>query len=221
MGPAASAKMYTDMVVLAQKKFHALQDTDYPPILLYSLPLVGFDETGVTMADTVKKQLCDGARILEKGGSDFIVIACNTVHIFIDDIRKAVNIPVLSMVEETTKNIVQLGIKTVGLLSSQTTRDLDLYQKAFQAVGIVSLQTTINEQQQVTGIIKNVMGGMQSDKDSAILSLIIHRLASDGAACAVLGCTELPLAVKNLKVSVPVYDAMTILISAAFHQAYQ
>jgi aspartate/glutamate racemase len=77
------------------------------------------------------------------------------------------------------------------------------------------------EQRQVTEIIKNVMGGMQNDKDSVILSLLINELASEGSTCALLGCTELPLAAHNLQVSVPVYDAMAILTSAALNNAYQ
>ena len=220
MGPAASAKMYADLVALAQKKYGAVQDTEYPPMLLYSLPLVGFDETGVTMADAVKKQLCDAAKVLEKGGADFIVIACNTVHIFIDDIRGAVQIPVLSMIEETVKFIQASHIKTVGLLSSQTTLELNLYQKAFEQAGIQVLEATAPEQQQVTETIKHVMGGHQGEKDSSVLSTIINRMVSNGATCAVLGCTELPLAAHHLAVSVPVYDAMAILTSSSLQNAY-
>jgi aspartate racemase len=221
MGPAASAKMYADLVVLAQKKYHAVQDTDYPPMHIYSLPLVGFDETGITSADSVKIQLCDAAKTLEKAGSDFIVIACNTVHVFIDDIQSSVRVPIFSMIEETVRYIKDLGIKQLGLLSSETTRELNLYQKAFEKAGLVLFQATKQEQKEVTGIIKNVMGGKQGEKDSKVLSTLVNQLAKNGAECVVLGCTELPLAAKNLNVLIPVYDAMTILTSAALNQAYQ
>ena len=40
--------------------------------------------------------IIDSAKQLEKGGADFIVIPCNTVHVFIDEIRNSVKIPVLS-----------------------------------------------------------------------------------------------------------------------------
>jgi len=45
MGPYASANMYKLIVELAQNEFGAEQDNDFPPIIIYSLPLDGFDET--------------------------------------------------------------------------------------------------------------------------------------------------------------------------------
>ena len=101
MGPAASATLYANMIEYAQSKYNAVQDTDYPPIIIYSLPLSGFDETGITDENLVKKQLIKGVQILEDAGCDSIVIACNTVHVFHDDMQKAVTIPVLHIVEET------------------------------------------------------------------------------------------------------------------------
>mgnify|MGYP000521764234 CR=1 FL=1 len=47
--------------------------------------------------------LVDAAKRLESGGADFIVIPCNSVHIFINEVRSAVKIPILSIVEETAK----------------------------------------------------------------------------------------------------------------------
>ncbi|MEI6597728.1 MAG: hypothetical protein WCL22_01665 [bacterium] len=74
MGPAASANFYQRIVEIAQHDFGAVQDTDFPPMFLYNLPLSGFDETGFVDAEEVKKQLISGVKKLEAIGSDFIVI---------------------------------------------------------------------------------------------------------------------------------------------------
>ena len=47
--------------------------------------------------------LVSDAKKLEQFGVDFIVITCNTAHYFYDKINESVNIPVLSIVEETVK----------------------------------------------------------------------------------------------------------------------
>lgn len=184
------------------------------------MPLEGFDETGVTDNEAVKKQLCDGVQTLERAGADFIIIACNTVHVFLDDMQKAVSIPIVSMIDEVVQYLVEKNIDEVGLLSSETTRELNFYGKAMKDAGIHMLQVTPEDQKQITEVIKHVMGGMQSDSDSGILSIHINSFGSQGVACAVLGCTELPLAAKNLVVKIPVYDATSIVIQAALQKAY-
>ncbi len=47
--------------------------------------------------------LIQDTKRLEKAGVDFIVMSCNSLHVFIKEVRDAVDIPVLSIVEETSK----------------------------------------------------------------------------------------------------------------------
>ena len=64
MGPEASADFYQRVIAIFQKQFGAVQDTDYPPMLIYSLPLTGFDETGIVDATVVLGQLIAGVQKL-------------------------------------------------------------------------------------------------------------------------------------------------------------
>lgn len=50
--------------------------------------------------------LTDTAKSLEGAGADFLVMPCNSLHLFIEDTRRAVNIravniPIISIVEKT------------------------------------------------------------------------------------------------------------------------
>ncbi len=103
MGPEASANLYSKIIKYAQYKYNAVQDFDYPPIIIYSLPLFGFDETGIVDEKLVKQQLIDGVKKLESAGCDLIIIGCNTVHIFYDEMQAAIKIPILNIVEGTKK----------------------------------------------------------------------------------------------------------------------
>ncbi|MCD4705270.1 hypothetical protein K8R66_04310, partial [bacterium] len=60
MGPSASANLYKKIIELAQKELQAEQDTDYPPMVIYNLPLFGFDETGIVDEELVQDQLIKG-----------------------------------------------------------------------------------------------------------------------------------------------------------------
>jgi aspartate racemase len=45
---------------------------------------------------------------LEESGAEVIVIACNTVHLFYDEMLNEVNIPILSMIEATVEKVKEV-----------------------------------------------------------------------------------------------------------------
>ena len=129
MGPEASSNLYSKIIKYAQHEYGAVQDFDYPPIIIYSLPLFGFDETGIVDETLVKKQLIEGVKKLESAGSDLIIIACNTVHSYFKEMQSAINVPIFNIIEETKKRVVEFGYKKVGLFASESTNKLELYRQ--------------------------------------------------------------------------------------------
>lgn len=221
MGPEASAYFYNLLISLAHKKYHAVQDIDFPPVLIYNLTLFGFDETGITDKDLVEEQLVNGVQKLENGGSDFIIIACNTVHVFYNSMRKSVNVPILSIVDETVDTICQRGYKCVGVISSESTNKLGLYRDKLEARGVVSLTVTAEQQKDLNKIILHIMAGEHTEADTRVMTDIINNLASQGAEAVVLGCTELPLAVRSEDVSLPLLNSNEIIVDKALAKAFE
>ena len=64
MGPEASADLFQRMLSICQQEFGAVQDTDYPSMLIASFPLTGFDETGIRDAGAVLGQLTANIQLL-------------------------------------------------------------------------------------------------------------------------------------------------------------
>lgn len=215
MGPEASSSMYKQIIDHAQKQYGAVQDFDFPPVLLYSLPMYGFDETGIVDSKLVKKQLVDGVKTLEKAGSDLVIIACNTVHCFVDQMQNAVNIPILNMVQLTSDEVKKAGFKKVGLLSSQNTANLGLYQNELKKHNIHSVCANPVQQKTINEVIKHVMGGVQGKFDVIELKKIIAQMVSEGAQSIVLGCTEIPLAIDQTNTDIKLFDAMEITVNKA------
>lgn len=220
MGPEASAYFYNLLIKLAHKKYGAVQDTDFPPILIYNLTLFGFDETGITDADLVKKQLIEGVKKLELAGSDFIIIACNTVHSFYDSMQLSVKIPILSIIDETVEETVHKGYKSVGLLSSESTNKTHLYKDKLEARGISVLSVNNSQQEKLNQIILHVMAGEQGDFDTKVAGAIINDLVACGAEAIILGCTELPLAIDQSSFLVPVLNSNEIIIDCALAKVF-
>lgn len=215
MGPMASSNLYKKIIEHAQQKYGAVQDFDYPPVLLYSLPMFGFNETGITDKKLVKEQLIYGVKTLEKAGSDFIIIACNTVHCFYNQMQKTVQIPILNMIELTAQRVAKDGYKVVGLLSSENTVALGLYQKALKKHCIEAICVNDNQQKIINNIIEHVMGGTKSEDDTAKLKKIIVDLESQGAQAIVLGCTEIPLAINQTDTKVKLFNTIEIIAEVA------
>lgn len=219
MGPAASSDLYRRIIDIAQKRYNAQQDTDYPPMIIYNLPLTGFDETGFVDAERVKEQLVAGVKRLENAGADFIVIACNTVHHFHDEMQQSVAIPIVNLPQRTAERVRQNGHAKIGLLSSRSTRDLGLYARAFETMGIDTVDATEEEQGRIDESILRAMSGTHCEDDIALLKNIISTMITKGAEAVILGCTELPLIIGQRNVHVPLYDTITIGAEEALARA--
>jgi len=215
MGPSASADLYSRIIKYSQQKYNAVQDSDYPPVIIMSLAMSGFDETGIVDENLVKNQLVDGVKKLEAAGADFIVIACNTVHFFYNQMQATVKIPILNIVEETKNKVLESGFKKVGLFSSESTNKLQLYQNNFKQNGIEVISASKNQQKNLNSVIENVMAGKQGAEDVKKLKEIAAEYSKQGAEAIVMGCTEIPLAINQSQTDIKLFDTTQIIAESA------
>ena len=84
-----------------------------PHILLDNLPISEKAEEHLIKGGSSKEHLdllIESVQRLNKLNADVIVIACNTVHIFITELRKRSRIPILSIIEETAKRCKEMNL---------------------------------------------------------------------------------------------------------------
>jgi len=217
MGSAASAHLYDQIIKSAQKKYGAKEDHQFPEIILYNLPLVGLESSGVDDSNTrmVRNQLVEGVQKLEKWGSDFIIIACNTAHLFYPEMQNAISIPIINILEETAKEVKNFGCDKVGVLSSISTYEWGLYKKVLEKRNIQMVPMNGEQLRQTEEIISNVMSGTQKQSDKEVLKRIVEHFVEQGANGVILGCTELPLVLIQDDTPVNVFDTTNILADAA------
>ena len=220
MGPMASANLYKKIVEIAQRQFGAEQDYDFPPIILYSLPLVDFDETGFVNEGSVLKQLYQGVKKLEDSGADFIIIACNTVHYFQDKLQEQTKIPIVSIIDEAIKEVIDSKVKTVGLLTSESTRALKIYEKRLNKSNVKTVSASDDQQRQINKLILDTMGGNVTKRDKQGLFSIADNLTDKGAQGIVIGCTELPLIINGDDLNIKTFNTSDIIARVALEIAY-
>ena len=101
------------------------------------------------------------AKDLAAWGADFLAIACNTAHLYLDRIQEAVPIPVLNMIDLTVDRVVSENplIRKAGLLASWTVIRPGLYESAFEKRGVALLHPSPALQDRLLAAIRRIKTG--------------------------------------------------------------
>jgi len=213
LGPETTSEFYLDLIFSCQKK----NKESRPRVVIESVPLPYQIEEDLIVknkgAERYISFLVNVAKRLEKAGADFIVMPCNSLHVFIKEIRNAVKIPVLSIIEETVKFLKKNNFNKVGIVSTSATIKNKLYENAFEKNKII--YETPNDFQQVKmgKFILNLVRGQQNNKDREELIQIINDFEKKEVDCVVLACTDLQLLIPKHH-SLKIFDTMKILADA-------
>ncbi|MGC9443737.1 MAG: aspartate/glutamate racemase family protein [Candidatus Methanospirareceae archaeon] len=214
MGPETVARFY----LLVNARVRVSNNTQYPPIVLYSAPVPYDLEREIVESgrneELILPFLIRGLQSLAAAGVDFIVIPCNTVHCFISELRACVTPPILSIVEETAEVCMRADYRTVGLLATTETIERELYKRELARHGIQVVTPDTTAQRRVSAIIQQILNGSKSVENKQALLTMIRTLHSEGAEAVILGCTALELVLQQSDVSIPLLDSFEILAVA-------
>ena len=192
------------------------------PILLYSIPFGEFSkqERLASKGDwaPLRKTMVDAAKSLERGGADFIVIASNTMSSTADLIEENVDIPVLNIIDAVGAAVNDRGLKTVALLGTRYTMEEDFYKGRLERdYGLKVVTPNAAEQDYINSVIfDELCAGVFKKRSRDHFTRIIDRLVKEeGAEGVILGCTEIPLLMKDADTYVPTFDTTEIHSAAA------
>ncbi len=211
--PETTAEFYLDIVFSCQRKNH----THRPNIIIASVPLPYEFENDAIGAnkwfERILPFLISEAQRLEQSGADFIVMPCNSLHVFIREIRAAVDIPVLSIVEETVKFLQKNSFQKAGIVSTSATIKNKLYENAFEWANIGYVTPDDFEQEKMGKYIMNLVTGMQSNRDREGLIEIINKFEDKEVDAVILACTDLQLLIPKHP-RLRIFDTMKIFADA-------
>ncbi len=220
LGPETTSEFYLDIIFSCQKK----DRTARPPVVISSVPLPYSIEEDL-IAKNIGAERCAPfliaeAKRLETAGVDFIVMPCNSLHVFIEDIRKAVSIPCLSIIEETVKFLKENSMHTVGIVSTSATIKNKLYEHAFAANDIAYVTPNEFQQAKMGKFILNLVTGQQKNKDREEFIGIIKDFEGTGVDCVILACTDLQLLIPEHP-TIKIFDTMKIFADATVREILQ
>lgn len=156
--------------------------------------------------------LIEDAKKLESLGCKMIAIPCNTSCYFHKEVQESVNIPVLSLVDDTVKYLNDNNIKEVYVLATTGTINTRLYQDACDKYNINYEVPNTDIQSKVMSVIYDyVKNGKNVD-----ISLWNEIVRDAKDKYVMLGCTELSILKKAFKLGDkfidPLYIETTIIL---------
>ncbi len=187
---------------------------EQPHMIMDNIPVPKEVERAIAHGEDSKEMgllLENSVRRLNQSGAHLIVIPCNTVHVFIDKLREQSTVPILSIIEETTNECVELGFHKVGLLASSTTVRQKLYHEKLRENGIELITPSEQQQDFLSECIIKILNNRLVKEERQKIIKILEQLQQSGAEAIILGCTDLFLAVKPEDVTLPLINSTAVL----------
>ena len=187
-------------------------------ILLYS---VNFEEiVTLTKQDNwagIENILSTAAKKLEIAGADCMLLCANTMHIVASQVQAAIGVPLLHVAEVVAGALNRQQIKTVLLLGTRYTMQGDFYTYCFQEHGIKIVIPNKAERELINDSIYNELGkGILLEQTKKMyLDVIEKNIIEEGIEGVILGCTEIPLLIKQVDCTIPVFDSTLLHATAA------
>ena len=164
----------------------------------------------------VYKLVLGAAQKLKKASAECILICANTLHQYADELEKKINLPIIHIADATAKEVRKKGLSKIGLLGTKFTMEMDFYTRRLSESGIESLVPPKPEREFIHNAIMNELLKevfRKATKDKFLY--IINDLEKRGAEGIVLGCTEIPLLIKQEDTKLPVFNTLEIHAKAA------
>lgn len=208
MGPQATQIFYQRIL----DRTKADSDQEHVPTLIWSDTQIP-DRTQAILegkGDLVLERLRSSACLLENAGCTCIAIPCNTSHHFIDRLQSDISIPIIHMIDETVTRIAKTKARRVGILATDGTVQMGLYQKALEEAGLEAVLPSDETQQLVMRMIyEEIKKGKKGSEEH--FETIDRAMRHANCDCVVLGCTELSVYRNYHKLSSYYIDAMEVL----------
>lgn len=217
MGPLAGATFACRLAQLTA----ASSDQHHIPVLLRNDPRIP-DRSAARLhggADPLPA-MQEGMEFLARSGVACIAIPCNTAHLWFEELRNTVSVPVLHIAQAVIQDLRRKGIFSgkVGVMGTAATLQLGLYQSHLKVAGYQALVPEPDEIVHYCSVAIAQVKANELEAAFAPATAGIRALQSRGAAAVILGCTELPLAVAHHRrnsLGIPLIDSIDALALAA------
>ena len=214
MGPAASAEYITRLIAQTS----ASCDQEHIPFVLWNNPQIPDRSTSIRNGDDRPLPfLLQGIQVLKAIGCNLIVIPCNSAHFWYDELVK-LQVPIFHIVDSVADSLRKANVTgTIGVMGTQGTIQSGLYQNR-----LTDWNCILPSQEEMDNIVQpaiDLIKGGDMVKSHTMLMSVVDSLIARGAQAVVLGCTEIPLAIReNNQNGRPLINSIDSLVKVAIKE---
>lgn len=207
MGPRSTSPFLEQVLDECQRQYSAALDEEFPEIIIYSLPTPFYLDKEIDH-DLMQHTIIHGLKKLENNGVHSIAMPCNSAHIYIKKLQKAISTKLFNIIELTVNELPAEKTK-ITLFATKTTFDSNLYQDQIIASGhqfIFDLQWQ--------SILNEIISGIKKDKNNQQNHILWGKLLNEVKSKAnyiIVACTDLNVVMQNNVSEIPIIDSSLCL----------
>lgn len=207
MGPHSTAPFIDLVVTECQRQYGAKDDIDFPKIMIHSVP-TPFYADRPTDHSAMETAISQGLQELERTGVSFIAIACNTAHVYYNQLAECIDKPLLNMVQLTVDSVPQ-SVKKVAVIAARPTSESGIYRTHFIKHGFAVIEPDWQSR------IDQLIASLRVTKEAAFFNQSWNELTTmakaAGADALILACLDLSAIRQHFQTDLPVIDASEAL----------
>ncbi|MCX6164674.1 MAG: amino acid racemase [Ignavibacteriae bacterium] len=203
--------------ILNEETNRRLGGSEFAKCILNSLNYGDIDRHAKTNDfEKIYPLILEGVKKLVMSDVSCILLCANTLHMFADRLSEVIEVPIIHIADAVTKEIKNYGIRKVGLLGTKPTMEMDFYKNNLNKANIEVLIPEAGERQYIHDTIINELLKEIFREETKIKFLnIIENLRVQGVEGIILGCTEIPLLIKQEDTDIKLFDTLFLHAKAA------
>jgi aspartate racemase len=215
MGPLATVDFMEKVINLTR----AESDQQHLPMMVANLPQIPDRSRSILSGDEAPlPYLLKGIDLLNRNEVGLIAIPCNSSHHWYAQMCARSAAPVLH-IAETCVAAVPAGVSRTAVLATRGALASGFYQRSLAARDIEPVVPDDATQHTLDACIRDIKAGRLAE-GSAALADVLATLADGGVQAAIMGCTEIPVAARQIGATAfPLIDSTLELARATMMYA--
>lgn len=185
-----------------------------PELILYS---INIDVMRAQIREDINAKYLEVALKLQKSGAEAIVICANTPHMAIDFVQPKIDIPFLHIGDAVGQEAKKKHLQKLALFGNKPTMT-----KAFMTSYLMQnydLEIITPEGEDLMKshyfVSRELTQGQFTDEAKSFYQNQLQTMTSRGVEGAILGCTELPMLLRQEKIDMPLISTTDLHIQMA------
>ncbi len=210
MGPDATVDFMSKVIAATS----AEKDQDHAHMIVDHNPKVPNRQAAILGdGEDPGLALAEMAARLESAGADFLVMPCNTAHVFRNSVTAVASIPFVSIIDVTVTAIINQcpDARAVGILATDGCLQANVYQEAMVEQGIEPILPSEGELAEFMQLVGRIKSGYQGEAIATSMAVLAKVLIDRGAQAVIAGCTEIPLVLNGAMIDVPLISSTDVL----------